>query len=101
MKMTILTVVLGAAVSTAAWAGGATSSAATPDSFQVAQSDFGVHVGPDRDHGRDYRSRHDRDFSVGIGPGGVQVGPRDHCRTVTTTVERGGRSVTRRERRCD
>jgi hypothetical protein len=30
------------------------------------------------------------------------VGPREHCRTVTTTVERSdGRQVTRRERVCD
>jgi hypothetical protein len=39
--------------------------------------------------------------TVGVGPGGVRVG-RDHCRMVTTKVERGdGSSVTRRERRCD
>ena len=38
----------------------------------------------------------------GIGPGGVTVGPRQHCRTVTTRIERDdGRMVTRRERRCD
>ena len=24
--------------------------------------------------------------TVGIGPGGIAVGPRQHCRTVTTTV---------------
>ena len=35
-------------------------------------------------------------------PGGRHVGPRQRCRTVTTTVERDdGRMVTRRERRCD
>ena len=66
-----------------------------------------VQVGPGRDryydrdyrHDRDYR---DRDVTVGVGPGGVRVGPRERCRMVTTTVEReDGRSITRRERRCD
>jgi len=54
----------------------------------------------DRDRDRD-RRRH-RDVTVGVGPGGVTVGPRQHCRMVTTTVERDdGSTVTRRERRCD
>jgi hypothetical protein len=65
-----------------------------------------VQVGPGRDrYDRDYyrdRDRRDRDVTVGVGPGGVRVGPREHCRMVTTTVEReDGRSITRRERRCD
>jgi hypothetical protein len=64
-----------------------------------------VQVGPDRDHYyRDdyYRGRRDRDVTVGIGPGGVRVGPGERCRTVTTRVEGDdGRSITRRERRCD
>jgi hypothetical protein len=66
-----------------------------------------VQVGPDRDryYDRDYRydrDRRDRDVTVGVGPGGVRVGPRGHCRMETTTVEReDGRSITRRERRCD
>jgi hypothetical protein len=53
---------------------------------------------------RDYRDRYgyDRDTTVGVGPGGVTIGPRQRCRTVTTTVERDdGRIVTRKERRCD
>jgi len=60
-----------------------------------------VQIGRDRD--RDYRyDRERRDVTVGVGPGGVSVGPRERCRTVTTTVERDdGRMVTRRERRCD
>ena len=42
------------------------------------------------------------DVTVGIGSGGVTVGPRQNCRMVTTTVERAdGRSITRKERRCD
>jgi hypothetical protein len=48
----------------------------------------------DRDRGRD-------DYRVGVGPGGVSIGPRHRCRTVTTTIERGNRTITRRERRCD
>ena|ERR1700754_3082547 len=62
-----------------------------------------VPIGRDRD---DRYDRYDRDrdsgSTVGIGPGGVTVGPRQRCRTVTTRVERDdGRSVTRKERRCD
>jgi hypothetical protein len=33
------------------------------------------------------RNRYDRDTTVGVGPGGVTVGPRQRCRTVTTRVE--------------
>jgi hypothetical protein len=61
-----------------------------------------IQVGRDR-HDRDYYGERRRnDYTVGVGPGGVTVGPRQHCRTVTTTVDRGdGRMITRRERRCD
>jgi hypothetical protein len=66
--------------------------------LQVAQAE--VQIGRDRDRDRDYRDR--RDVTIGVGPGGVRVGPREHCRTVTTTVTRDdGRTVTRKERRCD
>jgi hypothetical protein len=41
------------------------------------------------------------DIQIGVGPGGVSIGPRHRCRTVTTTIERGNRTITRRERRCD
>jgi len=63
-----------------------------------------VQVGRDRDdrYYRERRGRYDSDATVGIGPGGVTVGPRQRCRMVTTTVERDdGRRITRRERRCD
>jgi hypothetical protein len=77
----------------------------TPAKAQGVKMAQGVDVqlGPDRDrYYRDDRERHDRDVTVGIGPGGVRVGPAERCRTVTTTVEReDGRSITRRERRCD
>jgi hypothetical protein len=55
-----------------------------------------IQIGRDRD-----RRRNDSDATVGIGPGGVTVGPRQNCRMVTTTIERGDRTITRRERRCD
>jgi hypothetical protein len=56
-----------------------------------------VQIGRDRD-----RRRNDTDATVGIGPGGVTIGPRQNCRMVTTTVERpDGRTITRKERRCD
>jgi Ni/Co efflux regulator RcnB len=52
----------------------------------------------DRDRGR----RYDSDTTVGVGPGGVTVGPRQRCRTVTTTIEGDdGRMIRRKERRCD
>jgi hypothetical protein len=71
---------------------------------KIAQVDMqtGRHY-EDRDD-RDYRDRrrYDSDATVGVGPGGVTVGPRQRCRTVTTQVERDdGRMITRRERRCD
>jgi hypothetical protein len=59
-----------------------------------------VQIGRDRSD-RYYRDRRRDDATVGIGPGGVTIGPRRNCRMVTTTVERGDRTITRRERRCD
>jgi len=60
-----------------------------------------VQLGRDRDD-RDRRRRNDSDVTIGVGPGGVTVGPRQNCRMVTTTVERDdGRTITRKERRCD
>ena len=75
---------------------------ANADGVRMAQG-VDVQVGRDRDRDRDYRyDRERRDVTVGVGPGGVSVGPRERCRTVTTTVEReDGRMVTRRERRCE
>jgi hypothetical protein len=49
----------------------------------------------------DRRQRFDSDTTVGVGPGGVTVGPRQRCRIETTTNERDGRWITREERRCD
>ena len=81
-----------------------TAPLATPSKAQdlkMAQVD--VQIGRDRydRYDRD-RRRNDSDATVGIGPGGVTVGPRQHCRMVTTTIQRDdGRTITRRERRCD
>jgi hypothetical protein len=61
--------------------------------LKMAQVD--VQIGRDRDR------RRDSGTTVGVGPGGVTVGPKQKCRMVTTTVEQGGRTVTRKERRCD
>jgi hypothetical protein len=64
-----------------------------------------VQLGRDRDRDYDRDRNYDRrrnDTTIGIGPGGVTVGPRERCRTVTTRVERDdGRMITRKERRCD
>jgi hypothetical protein len=79
-----------------------TAPLATPSKAQdlkTAQVD--VQIGRDR-YDRYDRRRYDNDATVGIGPGGVTIGPRGHCRMVTTTIQRDdGRTITRRERRCD
>jgi hypothetical protein len=62
-----------------------------------------VQIGRDRDdrYDRD-RRRYDSETTVGVGSGGVTIGPRQRCRMETTTIERDdGRRITRRERRCD
>jgi hypothetical protein len=76
---------------------GGTTPAKAGDGMRMAQ----VVIDTDRD--RDRYHRGDRDVTVGVGPGGVYVGGRrDHCRTVTTWVDRDdGRRIKRTERRCD
>jgi len=77
---------------------------AAPASAQGVKMAQGVDVQIGRDREDRYyrdRDRYDRDTTVGVGPGGVTVGPRQRCRTETVKVERDGRMVTRRERRCD
>jgi hypothetical protein len=70
---------------------------AEAQNLKMAQID--VQIGRDRDR---YRRDRDSDVTVGVGPGGVTVGPRRNCRMVTTTIQRDdGRTITRRERRCD
>jgi hypothetical protein len=73
---------------------------AEAQNLKMAQG-IDVQIGRDRDD-RDRHRRNDSDVTVGVGPGGVTVGPRQNCRMVTTTVERDdGRTITRKERRCD
>ena len=62
-----------------------------------------IEVGRDRDVREERRrDRREPGATVGVGPGGIVVGPREHCRMVTTTVERDdGRRVTRQERMCN
>jgi hypothetical protein len=69
---------------------------------KVAQG-VDVQIGRDRDdrYDRDRRQLFDSNTTVGIGPTGVTIGPRQRCRMETTTNERDGRWITREERRCD
>jgi Ni/Co efflux regulator RcnB len=71
------------------------------DAQGVKMAQVDVQIGRDRDRDWDRDRRRDRDATVGIGPGGIRIGPRERCRMVTTTAERGGRMITRRERICD
>ena len=72
--------------------------------IKMAQVDMqtGRHY-EDRDPGY-YRDRrgYDSNATVGVGPGGVTVGPRQRCRMETTTIKRDdGRRITRREHVCN
>jgi len=55
---------------------------ARAQSLKMAQ---GIDVQLGRDRSDRDRRRYDSDVTVGAGPGGVTVGPRQRCRTVTTT----------------
>lgn len=99
------TSIAAAALLTASFAatpGNAQGSAAAGRDSRLAQG-VDIQVGRDRDDGY-RRHRYDSEATVGIGPGGVTVGPhrRENCRMVTTRIERDdGRIVTRRTRHCD
>ena len=99
MKIALVVAVAAAAVLT-------TAPLVTPAKAQGVKMAQGVDVqiGRDRDdrYDRDRRRRYDSDTTVGVGPGGISIGPRQRCRMETTTIERDdGRTITRKERRCD
>jgi hypothetical protein len=81
----------------------------TPAKAQGVKMAQGVDVQIGRDrydrydrYDRDRRRGYDSDATVGLGPGGITIGPRQRCRMETTTIERDdGRTITRRERVCD
>lgn len=102
MKRIALALATAAIVFTAGSSFGGVISAKA-ENLKMAQVE--IQVGPrDRDvrEERSHRDRRDSGATVGVGPGGISAGPREHCRTVTTTVERDdGRRVTRKERVCD
>jgi hypothetical protein len=107
MKRIALAAATAAIVFTAGSSFGGVISAKA-ENLKMAQVE--IQVGRDRDVDRDrdvreersHRDRRDSGATVGVGPGGITVGPRERCRTVTTTVERDdGRRVTRKERVCD
>jgi hypothetical protein len=98
VKIAFAVTAAAAVVMTAPLLGGAVPSKA--QELKMAQG-VDVRIGRDRDDSYD-RRRRGSDVTVGVGPGGVTVGPRRNCRMVTKTVERDdGRTITRRERRCD
>lgn len=104
MTKIALTVAAAAAIlMTAPLSGAMTTAKADPlAGLRTAQVEIDMGRDRDRDHDRDRRGNRDRDVTVGVGPGGLSVGPRQHCRTVTTMVERDdGRRIKRTERRCD
>ena len=98
MKITLAVTAAAAVLTTAPLA-----TPAKAEGVKMAQG-VDVQIGRDRDdrYDRDRRRRYDSDTTVGVGSGGVTVGPRQRCRMVTTTVERDdGRRITRQECRCD
>ena len=81
-----------------------TAPLATPAKAVKMAQGVDVQIGRDRNdrYDRDPGRRYDSDTTVGVGPGGVTVGPGQRCRMVTTTIEReDGRMIRRKERRCD
>jgi hypothetical protein len=98
-------IALAAATAAVVFAAGSSFGGVIPakaENLKMAQVE--IQVGRDRDvrEERSHRNRQDSGATVGVGPGGIVIGPRERCRTVTTTVERDdGRQVTRRERVCD
>jgi hypothetical protein len=119
MKMMLAAATAAAVTMAVPWFAG--SVPAKAEGLKMAQVDVQIgrdrdeKVGRDRDEkigrDRDENSRRDREdtrrdeggknLTIGVGPKGIEVGPKERCKTVTTTVERDGRKETSRERRCD
>src|SRR5258707_14564462 len=64
---------------------------ATPAKAQgvkMAQVDMqtGLHIDDPANYSRD-RRRYDSNAAVGVGPGGVTIGPRQRCRIETNTIK--------------
>lgn len=97
-----IALVAAAAAAAAVLTTGPLPTPANAQGVKMAQG-VDVQIGRDRDdrYRRD-RGRYDSGTTVGIGPGGVTVGPKQRCRTETTTIERDdGRMIKRKVRRCD
>jgi len=74
-----------------------------PRASRLAQVDMqtGLHIDDPANYSRG-RRRYDSNAAVGVGPGGVTIGPRQRCRMETNTIKRDdGRRITRRERVCN
>jgi hypothetical protein len=70
---------------------------------KMAQVDMqtGLHIDDPAHYSKD-RRRYDSNATVGVGPGGVTIGPRQRCRMETDAIKRDdGRRITRRERACN
>jgi hypothetical protein len=106
MKMTLAAATAAAMMIAVPWFAG--SVPAKAEGLRMAQAGVDVQIGRDRDD-KDRRDKRDEgakrdeggNLTIGIGPKGVEVGPKERCKTVTTTVEREGRKETTSERRCD
>jgi hypothetical protein len=106
MKMMLAAATAAAVMIAVPWYAGTVPARA--EGLKMAQAGVDVQIGRDRDEKsrRDRRDQGTRDQSsdvtIGIGPKGIEVGPKkERCKTVTTTVERDGQKETTRERRCD
>jgi len=110
MKMTLAAATAAAVMIAVPWFAGSVPTRA--EGLKMAQAGVDVQIGRDRDEKsrrdrRDEGAKRDKDeggnLTIGIGPKGIEVGPKDRerCKTVTTTVERDGRKETSSERRCD
>jgi len=90
-------------IALAVLAAAAVLTAAKAQGVKMAQVDMqtGLHIDDPAHYSRD-RRRYDSNATVGVGPGGVTIGPRQRCRMETNTIKRDdGRRITRRERVCN